>query len=231
MATGVAEFTEAVAGMSLLLAIESSSNVYRVVIGRDGEPIFDSARDDCGSALKTLGGFLSCGLDAIGAQANEIEGIAINVGPGSLTFVRAGISFVNALAYSLGVGIYPFNWFEIIAAQTKEITELPVLAAVPAANDNAYVGLIEGASVEIMRFGPLHQVVAQVDRGLGEVAVAGRIRHRFADLLPEARVVDTAIENPDAAVLLRLADEAARSGKRGTPHVEALNDQSELFYA
>ena len=53
--------------------------------------------------------------------------MAINVGPGSLTFVRAGISFVNALAFSLKVSIYPFNWFEIIAAQTRDVTELPVL--------------------------------------------------------------------------------------------------------
>jgi tRNA threonylcarbamoyladenosine biosynthesis protein TsaB len=84
--------------MSLLLAIESSSNVYRVVIGRDGSPVFDSAVNNCDSALRTLGELLSCGLEALNAEASEIKGIAINVGPGSLTFVRAGISFVNALA-------------------------------------------------------------------------------------------------------------------------------------
>ena len=213
--------------MSLLLAIESSSNVYRVVIGRDGEPIFDSATNDCGLSLKTLGNLFSCGLETIGAQASEIKGVAINVGPGSLTFVRAGISFVNALAFSLNTKVYPFNWFEIIARQTA--TELPLVCAVPASNDNAYVGLVRDTAVEIMRFGPLSEALARVSDGVGDVAVAGRIRHRLAALLGESRVVDTGVENPDARVLLQLAFEASQTGDRSTTQVEALNDQSRIF--
>lgn len=216
--------------MSLLVAVESSSNEYRVVIGRDGEVIFDSAVDKCELSFRTLGGLLSCGLERIDAAASDIRGITINVGPGSLTFVRAGISFVNALAFSLKVSIYPFNWFEIIAAQTRDATELPVICAVPASNDNAYVGLIRGDSVEIMRFGPLHEAFAKVYSELPEVAVAGRIRHKLAALLKESRVVDTGIENPDAGVLLRLAHQAWKDGDRSTAQVEALNDQSNIFY-
>src|SRR5690348_6142293 len=144
MPTDARKFEER--GMSLLLAVESSSNVYRVVLGRDGEPIFDSEVNDCNSSHRTLGALLECGLNAAGAQASEIKGVAINVGPGSLTFVRAGISFVNALAFSLNVKIYPFNWFEIIAEQTRG-SELPVIGVVPASNDNAYVGLNRGAAV------------------------------------------------------------------------------------
>jgi tRNA A37 threonylcarbamoyladenosine modification protein TsaB len=216
--------------MSLLVAVESSSNEYRVVIGRDGEAIFDSAVDECELPFRTLGALLSCGLERIGAPASEIKCVTINVGPGSLTFVRAGISFVNALAFSLKVSIYPFNWFEIIAAQTKDATELPVICAVPAANDNAYVGLIRGTRVEIMRFGPLQEAFAKVNGEFPAVAVAGRIRHKLAMLSGETRVVDTGIENPDARVLLRLAQQASIDGDRATVQVEALNDQSSVFY-
>jgi tRNA threonylcarbamoyladenosine biosynthesis protein TsaB len=211
-----------------LLAVESSSNVYRVVLGRDGEAIFDSAMDSCDESLRTLDALLKCGLKAVGAEASEIKGVAINVGPGSLTFVRAGISFVNALAFSLNVSIYPFNWFEIIAAQTREATELPVVAAVPASNDNAYVGLIRGASVEIMRFGRVDEALARVSGEITECAVAGRIRHRLAGLLADTR--DLGIENPDARVLLRLGEEAWKNGARSTIQVEALNDQSDVFF-
>ena len=62
------------------------------------------------------------------------------------------------------------------------------------------------------------------------VAVAGRIRHRLAALLGEARVVDTGIENPDAHMLLRMGYEAWRDGGRSTTQVEALNDQSDVFF-
>ena len=228
MATGARSIEER--GMSLLLAIESSSNVYRVVLGRDGEVIFDSDVNECDLPFRTLSALLECGLEAVGAAASEIKGVAINVGPGSLTFVRAGISFVNALAFSLNVKIYPFNWFEIIAEQTRETTELPVVCAVPASNDNAYVGLIRGESVEIMRFGRVHEALAKVSDGLGDVAVAGRIRHRLAALLGEARVVDTGIENPDARTLLKLGFVAWEDGGRATTQVEALNDQSDVFF-
>jgi tRNA threonylcarbamoyladenosine biosynthesis protein TsaB len=214
--------------LSLLLAVESSSNEYRVVIGREGEAVFDSAVDNCESSLKTLGGLFSCGLDILGVPASEIKGIAINVGPGSLTFVRAGISFVNALAFSLKVNIHPFNWFEIVANQTRRITDLPVLGVVPASNDNAYAGLIRGESVEIMRFAPVQKAVVDVAQGFSEVAVAGRIRQRVAGFLKEAKVVDTGVENPDARTLLRMAYE---SDERSTTHVEALNDQSAVFFA
>ncbi len=216
--------------MSLLLAIESSSNVYRVVLGRDREVVFDSTGDNCEASLRTLDALLLCGLEKLNAEASEIKGVAINVGPGSLTFVRAGISFVNALAFSLKVNIYPFNWFEIIARQTKGTTNLPVLGAVPASNDNAYVGLIKGESVEIMRFGPLHKVVADVGAGISKAAVAGRIRHRFASLLKGVELVDTDIENPDARVLLDLGFAAHEAGTHATTQVEALNDQSDIFY-
>ena len=217
--------------MNCFVAVESSSNEYRVVIGRDGEAIFDSAVDECELPFRTLSALLECGLERVGASASEIKGVTINIGPGSLTFVRAGISFVNALAFSLKVSIYPFNWFEIIAAQAKDATELPVICAVPASNDNAYVGLIRGAQVEIMRFGPLHEAFAKVNADLPEVAVAGRIRHKLAALLGEPRVVDLGIENPDARVLLRLGHKALIGGERSTGQVEALNDQSAVFYA
>lgn len=216
--------------MSLLIAVESSSNEYRVVIGRDGEAVFDSAVDNCELPFRTLGALLECGLKRIGSPASEIKGVTINVGPGSLTFVRAGISFVNALAFSLKVSIYPFNWFEIIAAQARDATDLPVICAVPAANDNAYVGLIRDSGVEIMRFGSLHEAFAKVDGDFPEVAVAGRIRHKLTALLGAAKVVDLGIETPDARVLLRLAHQAWKSGDRSTTQVEALNDQSNVFF-
>ena len=229
MATGAGEFDDAIAGMSCFVAVESSSNEYRIVIGRDGEAIFDSAVDTCELPFRTLGALLECGLEHIGAQASDIKGVTIDIGPGSLTFVRAGISFVNALAFSLKVSVYPFNWFEIIAAQAE--TELPVICAVPASNDNAYVGLIRDARVEIMRFGPLHEALAKVNADLPEVAVAGRIRHKLATLLGETKIVDTGIENPDARVLLKLGYRALIGGEHSTGQVEALNDQSAVFYA
>lgn len=216
--------------MSLLLAVETSSNQNRVVFGRDGQPIFDSAQSSSCSSSKPLVEWISHGLTVIKAKPTEITGMAVNIGPGALTSVRAGVSFVNAFAFSLGVSIYPFNWFEIVANQTRKLTVLPVLCGVPANNDNAYVGLINGTSVEVMRFGPLAETVAKLSEGLPAVAVAGKIRHRLLSLLNRVEVFDTTIETPDANVLLELGYQVSSMGGASASQVSPLNDQSEMFY-
>jgi tRNA threonylcarbamoyladenosine biosynthesis protein TsaB len=216
--------------MSLLLAVETSSDECRVVLGHDRRLIFDSARD-CGfSPSRDIARLVSCGLGLVSAQAREIMGVAVNIGPGGLSYVRAGVSFVNALAFSLGIRIYPFNYFEIITNQARKHTALPVLCAVPAANDHAYMGLASGTSVEVMRFGPLPPVVAEISARLTEVAVAGRIRHRLSSLLNRVKVIDTGIEKPDASVLLELGYRACERASTSAIQVSPLNDQSEIFY-
>jgi tRNA threonylcarbamoyladenosine biosynthesis protein TsaB len=157
-------------------------------------------------------------------------GVAVNIGPGGLTYIRAGVSFVNALAFSLGVNIYPFNWFEIVAHQARKLTALPVLCAVPAANDQAYTALINGTCIETLRFGPISSSVAEINEGLAEVAVAGRIRHRLSALLDRVEVFDTGIVKPDANVLLELAYGASEGTGGSATQVSPLNDQSEIFY-
>lgn len=216
--------------MSLLLAIETSSDQCQVVLGRSGVSIFDSDSDRGCQSSRTVAGLVSCGLMAVSAQATDIIGVAVNIGPGGLTYVRAGVSFVNALAFSLGVSIYAFNWFEIIANQARTLTALPVLCAVPAANDHAYVGLINDTSIETMRFGPLPTVVAEISDGLSEVAVAGKIRHRLRSLLDGVEVFDTGIEKPDASVLMELGYRACGRAETSASQVSPLNDQSEIFH-
>jgi tRNA A37 threonylcarbamoyladenosine modification protein TsaB len=133
------------------------------------------------------------------------------------------------MAFSLGVELFPFSWFDIAARQTKGLTPLPVLCAVPAANDYAYVGLIKDSTVDIMRFGPLRTELARISEGLTKVAVAGRIRNQISSLV-EAEVIDTGIETPDAHTLLELGYQALESVGNSTTQVQALNDQSEIFY-
>ena len=60
--------------MSLLLAIESSSNVYRVVLGRDGEAIFDSAVNSCDPSLRTLGALLNAGSKLLAHTLTRFKG-------------------------------------------------------------------------------------------------------------------------------------------------------------
>src|SRR6266851_7384558 len=189
--------------MSILLAIETSSPEYRIALGRDRELVYDSGQRG-GRPSRDIAGLISDGLKNARAEVSDISAITLNIGPGGLSYVRSGVSFANALSFSLGIAIYPFSTFEILGREVCKHTALPLLCAIPAANDTAYVGVVNGAAVQVMRFGPLPSAVAQTIDGLTEVAIAGRIRERVSSLLPEVKVVDTRIEKPDVRVLLEL---------------------------
>jgi len=216
--------------MSLLLAIETSSSEYRIALGRDERMIFDSAQQRGQASSRDIAGLVGTGLRSLGAEARDISGITINIGPGGLSYVRSGVAFANALSFSLGIAIHAFNSFEIVGQEARAHTTLPVLCAIAAANDNAYVGLVNGAFVEGMRFGVLGTVVAKVSGGLAEVAVAGRIRDRVSSLLPRVKVVDTGIEIPDARVLLEMGYRARERGLAPAGQVSPLNEQAAVFH-
>lgn len=212
--------------MSLLLAIETSSDQYAVVLGRGAEVLFNSATE-C-EPSRDLSVLVSKGLSVLAAQVSDIDCIALNVGPGGLSYVRAGVAFANALAFTLPAPIYAFNYFDIIGHQAQ--TELPLVCAVPAAGGDAYAGLYRNGAVAAMRFGPLANVVAQVAAGFTDVAVAGKLRERLASLLPGTRVIDTGIDRAGATAVFEMGRKARENGVEPSVQVSALNEQASVFY-
>src|SRR5437016_933296 len=127
--------------MSILLAIETSCPEYCIALGRDRKLLYDSAQHR-GLPSRDLAGLVSRGLKSTGAEVSDISAITLNIGPGGLSYVRSGVSFANALSFSLGIAIYPFSTFEILGREACKHTALPLLCAIPAANDTAYVGVV-----------------------------------------------------------------------------------------
>jgi len=216
--------------MSVLLAIETSSDIYRVVLGREGEAIFDSETCSGSRPSRDLAALVALGLASARAHVSDVRAIILNIGPGGLSYVRSGVSFANALAFSIGIAIFPFTSFQIVAEQSQKLTSLPVIYAIPAASDEAYVALLRGRYVKMMRFGSLAPLIQEVSAGLTEIAVVGRIRDRVSSLLPGLRVVDHGLEKPDAAVLLQMGCNAVEQNGASVKQASPLNEQAAIFY-
>jgi tRNA threonylcarbamoyladenosine biosynthesis protein TsaB len=217
--------------MTLLLGIETSSPRFGVVLGEGDAVRFDSSLHAADLPARDVAGLVRFALEHAGASARDVGRIAVNVGPGGLGSIRAGVAFANALAFSLGVPICPLDHFEILGTQAARDTHLPVLCAVSAAAGQAYVGLFRNGAVTGMRFGPLASLVAETAAGLDEVAVVGRLRGRMAALLPGTRVVDTGIETPDPAILLPVSAAACARPGGTLAQVAPINEQSAIFHA
>lgn len=216
--------------MSLLLGIETASDPYQIILAEDERIRFESTPTHAAEPSRDLARIVLDGLATLSARPKDITSISLDVGPGKLSSVRAGVSFANALAFSLGIPIYPFNYFELIGKQARKKTNLPILCAIPAVADCAYVGLYVDDSVRVLRYGSLESTVAKITSGFAELAVAGRIRDRLREMIVHEQVLDTGIENIDARILFEMNYLAQKLAVTPVSQVVPLNDQSGIFY-
>ena len=216
--------------MSLLLGIETASLSYAVVFGRGGQVLYDSGEDAAGEPAKDLAGLVGRGLAAVGATPADIAAIAVNVGPGGLGAVRAGVSFANALAYGLGRQVCPITAFELIGFAAWRQAGLPVLCLRATSHGNAYAGLYDGGAMTAMRYGPLAPTILAVAGGRARLAVAGTSRDQVAAILPGATVVDTGIAAARARTLIEIGIAGRPCADPATSPVSPLNELSGVFH-
>jgi tRNA A37 threonylcarbamoyladenosine modification protein TsaB len=214
--------------MSLLLGIETSSLRYAIVFGSGDRVLFDSG--DEGEPPPDLAGLVERGLRVIGARAPDIAVIAINIGPGGLGAVRAGVSFANALAYGLGRPVCPFTAFELIGFEAWRKARAPILCIRSTSHGNAYVGLYDGVAVTAMRYGQLAPTVAEIAGSIGRLGVAGTSRNRITEILPRATVVDTGVERATARTFIDIGCAGRACLDPATNRVSPLNEQSRIFH-
>ena len=91
----------------LILGISTSAKRPSAAVMRDGEIISFVCDDSGRSHSRTLMELIDRAISEAGADKSEIGAIAVDVGPGSFTGVRIGVSCANAMAYALGVGVIP----------------------------------------------------------------------------------------------------------------------------
>ena len=214
--------------MSLLLGIDTSSLCYAFVFGRGGTVLFDSG--DEAEPPQDLSGLVERGLAVIGARAADIGVIAVNIGPGGLGAVRAGVCFANALAYGLGRPVCPFTSVELIGFEAWRKTRAPILCIRATSHGNAYVGLFDGVAVTAMRYGLLAPTVVHVAGAFERLCVAGTSRDRIAEILPHATVIDTGVAGARARTFIDIGCAGRPCADGTTSRVSPLNEQSRIFH-
>jgi tRNA threonylcarbamoyladenosine biosynthesis protein TsaB len=230
--------------MSLLLAVESASGRYCVAageaaageagaaagLGAVGERVAhaDARRDEPGFA--GLGKLVTAALTDLGAAIGDVAELAVDVGPGNLSSVRAAVAYINGLAFSLGRRTFCANSLELMAAEYLTAGSLPVLCQRKAGGGNAYLGLYQRGEAPWIAFGPLETSVPGLCAQLPALAVAGGPADVVAKLLPEAQVEDSCIEHPSVDVLYRMARDPDRDPGRIVDLAHPLNEGSLVFH-
>ena len=89
--------------MSLILCIETGTDVCSVGIARDGELVSLRESDEGRDHAKKVGVFVDELLRETGVAPDELDAVAVGMGPGSYTGLRIGVSFAKGLCYGLQI--------------------------------------------------------------------------------------------------------------------------------
>ncbi len=141
-----------------LLAIDTTSAIATTALVCDGTILVEREADAAKKHAETVLPMIDAMLEEAGMPLSAVDLFAIDIGPGSFTGVRIGVSLVNSLAFATGKKIVPVDALYVLAQSAGE-TGQPVCAMIDARNGNAYAALyqagktlIEPKAVEIKSF-------------------------------------------------------------------------------
>lgn len=210
--------------MSLILCIETGTDICSVGLARDGELLSlresDRGRDHAGK----IGVFVDELLRENDIAPEELDAVAVGKGPGSYTGLRIGVSFAKGLCYGLGRPLLAVGSLDALTEVAREDYRAGILA-VPDWERARLIPMVDARRMEVYTRvfdaagTPLSDVSAEVVtaesfaawRGDGRpFVIFGNGAAKCAGLLPDATLIQVA---PSARGLARLAQEALDAGR------------------
>jgi tRNA threonylcarbamoyl adenosine modification protein YeaZ len=131
------------------------------------------------------------------------EQIMVNVGPGSFTGIRVGVSAAKALAFAWQIEAYGYNCLALIAAMAASKSGYPVDVAMAGGHGECFFQSFDdhGIAAEI----PLSLSPIVAAKSLQAGVVAGDAAIEIGKIVPEIQAVDML---PDAQYWPLIADNA-----------------------
>jgi len=132
----------------ILLALDTTAAVATAALFRDGTLIAEREADAGKKHAETALPLIEALLEENGVTIDQIDAFAVDIGPGSFTGVRIGVSLVNALAFAAEKPVTAIDSLLTLALSAGE-TDQPVCAIIDARNGNAYAALYQAGKTLI----------------------------------------------------------------------------------
>ncbi len=134
----------------LILCLDSSGPELKTGLFDGNACLAESSSDSMGNHSERIIFEIQQILDGAGKYLKNIERLAINLGPGSFTGLRIGLSAMAGLSLSRAIPLVGFNAFEIMAEDIKD-TEGNYLAVIPCRGDDFYSAALVAGSGKASR--------------------------------------------------------------------------------
>lgn len=103
-------------GSPYILSIDTSLPEAYVCISRNGEMLFHAANNVQGEHAAFVHVAIAQGLKESNLKMNQLDAVAVNIGPGSYTGLRVGLATAKGICYAADKPIIGINGLKLIAA-------------------------------------------------------------------------------------------------------------------
>ncbi len=200
-----------------ILAIETTEKIGSIAL-LDGDRVQQRQRlaDDQRSAQSLAPG-IDCLLRTEKWTPEDVELVAVSVGPGSFTGLRVGVTWAKTFAFAVGAEVLGISTLEAVAA-TAPGNPSAIEAAINAQRQQVFACRFErNAAGDLSGAGPFEVLDDQVwiERLRDSTVVTGPALTRLGNQLPAGlQVVDSACWAPCAATVGQLAWRDYQVGRR-----------------
>ena len=132
----------------ILLAVDTTSQIATAALFRGESLIAEMEADPTKKHAETVLPMIDSLFEKSGVSISDVDLFAVDIGPGSFTGVRIGVSLVNAMAFALGRKIIAVDALRTLYEASGE-PDKPVCALIDARNGNAYAALYQAEKIVI----------------------------------------------------------------------------------
>ena len=209
--------------MSLILCIETGTDICSVGIARDGELMSLRESDQGRDHAKQVAVFVDELLRETGVKPDELDAVAVGMGPGSYTGLRIGVSFAKGLCYGLNIPLLAVGSLEALTDVAIKDYEAGIIQ-VEGWDEALLCPMVDARRMEVYtqifnsRCEAQSEVSAEIItedsfsqwRAKGKLVIFGNGAAKCQEMLPDAIYIDVA---PSARGLTRIAHQLLEAGK------------------
>ncbi len=191
-----------------ILGIETATRAASVAVISDGKILAESYRESPQSFSETLMPQVEEIIKISGAFEN-LDALAVSIGPGSFTGLRIGLATAKALAYAWGIKIIGVP---TLTAMSYNFPKAKVVPMIDAQKNRAYHQLFDDSlSLTDLEIEPIDELVAELGKVDGEIFLCGDVLHKIKVPLPtNVRLAPPNLRMPRASAVAICAEELGR---------------------
>jgi len=100
---------------TISIAIETATSACSTALLKDGDVLSEQTRIAQRRHNEVLPGMVDAVISEAGCESDQIDFIAVSIGPGSFTGLRVGLSFAKGFALAVGASVIPVGTLEGLA--------------------------------------------------------------------------------------------------------------------